>query len=307
MPLDYFVWAIVGESRTLILDTGFDEAMAKKRQREFLRPPRDGLLAIGIDPATVGDVVISHMHYDHAGNRDLFPNVTYHLQDREMAFCTGRCMCHPQLRRSFEEDDVGAMVRRLFAGRVQFHDGTGEIAPGITVHHVGGHTAGLQVMRVKTQRGWVVLAADASHFYANFEQMRAYATVYNVGDMLEGFATVKRLASSPAHVIPATTPRCGDPAPKPGLEGIGQARPAEASRPRFFGWRTRSSRPSYVVERAEGVHVMPAEPLPSIRGTCRRNRSPRPASGAPFRCASNRRAFSSTCPTNPATLRTRGG
>ena len=86
MPLDYFVWAIVGENRTLILDTGFDEAMAKKRKREFLRAPRDGLLAIGVDPATVGDVIISHMHYDHAGNRDLFPNATYHLQDREMAF-----------------------------------------------------------------------------------------------------------------------------------------------------------------------------------------------------------------------------
>ena len=222
MPLDYFVWAIVGENRTLILDTGFDEVMAKKRQREFLRPPRDGLLAIGVDPATVDDVVISHMHYDHAGNRDLFPNATYHLQDREMAFCTGRCMCHPQLRRSFEEDDVGAMVRRLFAGRVQFHDGSSEIAPGITVHHVGGHTVGLQFMRVKTRRGWVVLASDASHFYANFEQMRAYATVYNVGDMLEGFAAVKRLATSPRHVIPGHDPLVlrRYKAPKPELEGV---------------------------------------------------------------------------------------
>ena len=81
-----------------------------------------------------------------------------------------------------------AMIGRLFRGRVQFHDGTDELAPGITVHHVGGHTDGLQVMRVKTERGWVVLASDASHFYANFEQMRAYPTVYNVGDMLEGFA-----------------------------------------------------------------------------------------------------------------------
>ena len=126
------------------------------------------------------------------------------------------------MRRSFEEEDVSAMVRRLFAGRVQFHDGDGEISPGITVHHVGGHTDGLQVMRVNTQRGWVVLAADASHFYANFEQMRPYATVYNVGDMLEGFATVKRLASSPAHVIPGHDPLVlrRYPAPKPELEGI---------------------------------------------------------------------------------------
>ena len=222
MPLDYFVWAIVGEMRTLVLDTGFDADMAKKRGRELLRSPRDGLAAIGIDAAQVGDVIISHMHYDHAGNRDLFPNATFHLQDREMAFCTGRCMCHPQLRRSFEEGDVAAMVGRLFAGRVQFHDGAGEIAPGISVHHVGGHTNGLQVARVKTARGWVVLASDASHFYANFMEMRAYPTVYNVGDMLEGFATVKRLATSPQHVIPGHDPLVlrRYPAPQPGLDGI---------------------------------------------------------------------------------------
>ena len=222
MPLDYFVWAIKNEQRTLIFDTGFDAAMAKKRGRDFLHPPREGLLAIGVDPATVEDVVISHMHYDHAGNNDLFPNATFHLQDREMAFCTGRCMCHADVRRSFELDDVTAMLDRVFRGRVRFHDGDDEIAPGITVHHVGGHTAGLQFMRVKTARGWVVLASDAAHFYANFEQMRAYATVYNVGDMLEGFTRLKRLASSPRHVVPGHDPLVlrRYPAAKPELEGI---------------------------------------------------------------------------------------
>jgi glyoxylase-like metal-dependent hydrolase (beta-lactamase superfamily II) len=131
-------------------------------------------------------------------------------------------MCHPQLRRSFEEGDVTAMIGRLFRGRVQFHDGADELAPGITVHHVGGHAAGLQVVRVKTGRGWVVLAADASHFYANFEQMRAYPTVYNVGDMLEGFSTVRRLATSLQHVVPGHDPLVFQryPAPRPELEGI---------------------------------------------------------------------------------------
>jgi glyoxylase-like metal-dependent hydrolase (beta-lactamase superfamily II) len=222
MPLDYFVWAIVGADRTLIFDTGFDAEMAKKRGRDFLTPPREGLNATGVEPDGVKDVVISHMHYDHAGNNDLFPNATFHLQDREMAFCTGRCMCHRDVRRSFEVDDVTAMVGRAFQGRVHFHDGDDEIAPGITVHHVGGHTQGLQFMRVKTTRGWVVLASDASHFYANFEQMRAYATVYNVGDMLEGFTRLKRLASSPKHVIPGHDPLVLQryPAAKPGLEGL---------------------------------------------------------------------------------------
>jgi glyoxylase-like metal-dependent hydrolase (beta-lactamase superfamily II) len=78
------------------------------------------------------------------------------------------------------------------------------------------------VVRVRTRRGWVVLAADASHFYANFEEMRAYPTVYNVADMLEGFATLKRLATSPRHVVPGHDPQVlrRYPVPKPGLEGV---------------------------------------------------------------------------------------
>ena len=251
MPLDYFVWAIVGESRTLIFDTGFDEAMAKKRGRDFLRPPRDGLLAIGVDPDTVGDVIISHMHYDHAGNNDLFPNATFHLQDREMAFCTGRCMCHRDVRRSFEESDVTAMVGRVFRGRVQFHDGEGEIAPG---HHRAPcrrpHRRAAVRCGSRPQRGWVVLASDASHFYANFEQMRAYATVYNVGDMLEGFTSLKRLASSPRHVDPG--PRPAGAAALPGAEagarrhrghGSTSSRGSSSADPAASARRTRSSRP----------------------------------------------------------------
>ena len=79
-------------------------------------------------------------------------------------------MCHAVLRLPFEADDVVAMVRKVFAGRVVFHDGVDEIAPGITVHKIGGHSKGLQCIRVTTRRGYVVLAADASHLYAHMER-----------------------------------------------------------------------------------------------------------------------------------------
>jgi glyoxylase-like metal-dependent hydrolase (beta-lactamase superfamily II) len=221
MPLDYFVWAIVGEDRTFAVDTGFDLEMGQKRERTMLQTPAEGLKAIGLDPARIEDVIVTHMHYDHAGNHDLFPNATFHIQDREMAYCTGRCMCHQELRMAFEPEDVAAMVRRLFEGRLQFHDGSSELAPGLSVHHVGGHTSGLQVVRVHTSRGWVVLASDATHLYANLEQARPYPIVYNVGDMLEGFETVKRLAESPAHIVPGHDPlvMARYPAPNEALEG----------------------------------------------------------------------------------------
>jgi glyoxylase-like metal-dependent hydrolase (beta-lactamase superfamily II) len=206
MPLDYFVWAVVGESRSFIVDTGFDAAMAGHRSRTITNPVEDGLKKIGVSADGVEDVILTHMHYDHAGNRSLFPRARYHIQDREMAYCTGRCMCHGALQHPFEVDDVKAMVDRVFEGRVQFHDGASTITPGLSVHWVGGHTNGLQIVRVHTERGWLVLASDASHFYANMQQKRPFPIVYNLGDMLEGYATAYRLAESEELVIPGHDP-----------------------------------------------------------------------------------------------------
>ncbi len=150
MPMDFFAWALVGGGRTIVVDTSFDQAGAAKRDRQIVFPVEQGLEAVGVRPDAVADVVLTHMHWDHAGNNGLFPQARYHVQDREMGFCTGRCMCHAFMRRPFEVEDVMAMVRRVHAGDVQFHDGSGEVAPGVTVHLVGGHSQGLQVVRVRT-------------------------------------------------------------------------------------------------------------------------------------------------------------
>jgi len=206
MPLDYFVWAIVGDGRTIVVDTGFDGTMAKRRQRKIVHPVEEGLEAAGIAHSSVKDVIITHMHYDHCGNGALFPNARFHMQDTEMEYVTGRCMCHHQINHAFEPEDVSRMVYRVFAGHVQFHDGVDEVAPGITVHKIGGHTKGLQCVRVPTARGHVVLASDATHFYQHIETRRVFRVLYNLADMVEGYNTLERLASSKAHVIPGHDP-----------------------------------------------------------------------------------------------------
>ena len=123
-----------------------------------------------------------------------------------MVYATGPCMGHPAIRVPFEVEDVVAMVRRVYDGRVVFHDGADEIVPGVTVHHIGGHSRGLQAVRVKTRRGHVVLASDVAHFYAHLDQRRPYPVIDSVPAMLEGFDTVERLATSRDHVVPGTIP-----------------------------------------------------------------------------------------------------
>ena len=222
MPLDYFVWLIRGAGREIVVDTGFNAAVAAKRQRQILRPVDDGLRLMGVDVAGVRDVVITHLHYDHVGNFDLFPAATFHLQDLEMQFATGRYMGTEPMRHAFEVEDVVGMVRRVYQGRVRFHDGDAELAPGVSLHHIGGHTMGLQVVRVHTARGWVVLASDASHLYANMEQVRPFPIVYSVGDMIDGYRRLAELADSAAHIVPGHDPLVMQryPAPSADLDGI---------------------------------------------------------------------------------------
>jgi glyoxylase-like metal-dependent hydrolase (beta-lactamase superfamily II) len=206
MPFDYFIFAVRGPSGVWILDTGFTAEVAQHRNRTHLRCPGDGLRLIGIDPATVANVVLSHLHYDHAGNPDLFPKAQFHLQDSEMQFATGRCMCHPMLRIGYDPEDLAHILRKLFAGRLTYHDGTADLAPGLTLHRIGGHTNGQQVLRVHTRQGWLVLASDAVHFTENLEQNRPFPWLYNVGDTLDGFTTLRRLAARPDLIIPGHDP-----------------------------------------------------------------------------------------------------
>jgi glyoxylase-like metal-dependent hydrolase (beta-lactamase superfamily II) len=219
-PLAYYVWAIIGPHGRFIVDTGFDQSMAHKRGRTMIKPIDEGLRAIGIQADAVEDIIVTHLHYDHTGNYEMFPRARYHLQDGEMAYATGRYMCHSHIRIPFEVDDVVAMVRKVFAERVVFHDGTEQIAPGITVHRIGGHSKGLQSVRVKTRRGHVVLASDASHLYEHIYEGRVFPVTYNVGDVLEGYATIKKLADSTHHIIPGHDPQVAElyPAAAPGLE-----------------------------------------------------------------------------------------
>jgi len=206
MAMDYFVWLVRNADRTYVVDTGFGAEVAAKRGRTLLRTPAQGLALLDCDANVVKDVILTHLHYDHVGTFDSFPVAQFHLQDDEMAYATGRHMRHGVFNHGYEVDEVVGMVRMVYKNRVSFYNGEAELAPGITIHRIGGHTHGVQCVRVNTRRGWMVLASDTSHYYEHFEKNRLFTTMFNLGEAVDGYATLKRLAASPRHIIPGHDP-----------------------------------------------------------------------------------------------------
>ena len=123
-----------------------------------------------------------------------------------MQYATGRYMRHHSLRHAYELADVIDVLRGVYEDRVVFHDGDETLFPGIELLLIGGHTMGLQAVRVHTARGWVVLASDASHYYENMETQSPFPIVFSVGDMLAGYEKLLRAASTAAHVVPGHDP-----------------------------------------------------------------------------------------------------
>ena len=206
MTMDYYGWAITDGSRTVVVDLGFTEEVGTRRGRQFLRSPARGLAEIGIDSATVEQVIITHFHYDHTGNYALFPRATFYVQDVEMSFATGRHARQPAFRRSYEVDDIVALVRLNYDGRLYFVDGAMEVAPGIRVERVGGHTAGMQLVTVETERGRAVVASDASDYYRNLDDNVPFNTLHDLPGTYHAFQRIRELAGAPELIIPGHDP-----------------------------------------------------------------------------------------------------
>ena len=222
MPMDYFVWLIRNAARTILVDTGFSEPVGTRRGRMHLRRPVDAVHLLDIDPARIDDIVITHMHYDHAGTLADLPHPRLHLQEQELQWVTSSELFQRMAAGSFEVADVVNIVEGLYEGRLTLHQGDWELAPGVSVHLVPGHTPGIQVLKVNTKRGQVVLASDTTHYYENMETGRAFATTYDAAQVLAGFQKLNELADSPQHIVPGHDPLVMQryPAASANLEGI---------------------------------------------------------------------------------------
>ncbi|UWR13341.1 N-acyl homoserine lactonase family protein [Sulfitobacter mediterraneus] len=205
-PMDYFIWVLRRGTEVILVDTGYDSLEAAARRRPIRQDPVASLAPLGLRPDDITQIIVTHLHYDHAGGLHLFPNAKLHMQAAEMAYATGPCMCHDTLSMPFTAGHICEAVKRLYSGQVVFHDGDAQVVDGVTVHCIGGHSRGLQAVRVRTTAGWLVLASDAAHFYENLLARKPFPIVVDLEDMLAGFDTLVSLASRPELIVPGHDP-----------------------------------------------------------------------------------------------------
>ena len=223
MPMDFFSWVLVGKHRTIVVDTGMDPEKATKHGHDFLVSPIEVLRELGVEAEKMDTVIITHMHYDHTGHTEAFPNATFLMQKEEMAYVTGPFMEKPWFRRAYEVDEIARFLGYLHDGRLHLHGRDREIADGISVHWVGGHCAGQEVVRVRTQRGWVVLASDALHYYEEIERGVPFSVSFNNSEMVLAHDRMRELADSEDHIVPAHDPRIMELYPAVAAEFEGRA------------------------------------------------------------------------------------
>ncbi|MFB6672093.1 N-acyl homoserine lactonase family protein [Streptomyces sp. NPDC056390] len=199
--VDYYFWIIQGPDSTVVVDTGFSEQAGRKRGRTLLLHPSEALRQLGIDPDSVEDVIVTHGHYDHIGNLGLFPRARIHMTASEYAFWTSPTALHTQFSYYSEPDEIDVLRRAESEGRLLLFSGSLDLAPGIRVEEVGGHTPGQAVVRVSTEGAPVLLASDAVHFYEELERDMPFTAVSDLPAMYAAFEAIRNEASGNALTV----------------------------------------------------------------------------------------------------------
>src|ERR1051326_877696 len=188
------VWLVRGNGRNVLVDSGFYRPQFFKNWKveDFLKPS-DAVAQAGVKPEEITDVIITHMHWDHADGMDLFSNARIWLQKDEYTYYTGEAWQIPLTHGGIDPEDVLAAVKLNLAGRLSMVNGDAqEIIPGITCYTGGKHTYQSQYVGVNTKAGTVILASDNMYLYENLEKHAPIAQTLDKESNLRAQDRMKR-------------------------------------------------------------------------------------------------------------------
>ncbi|MGD0509102.1 MAG: N-acyl homoserine lactonase family protein, partial [Terriglobales bacterium] len=218
------IWLVRGNGRNILVDSGFyhDRFFKDWHVTDFTKPS-DTLKRVGLKPEDITDVIITHMHWDHADGMDLFPNARIWIQKDELQYYAGEAWQSKDTHGGIDEDDVLTLVKLNMQGRVGLLNGdTQEILPGITCYTGGKHTYQSQYVGVQTTAGTVVLASDNMYLYENLDRHAPIAATLDAASNLRAQDRMKQIAARPGLIIPGHDPAvfAKFPNPVPGVAEI---------------------------------------------------------------------------------------
>jgi glyoxylase-like metal-dependent hydrolase (beta-lactamase superfamily II) len=205
------VWPVrMANGGILLVDAGFyrDKFIERWKPSGYVRPTEALSAGLGIAPEDVTDVVLTHIHWDHADGADLFPRARIWIQRDEFEHHIDHRGDKGTVLDRAIDPDVAAMLFRLRQdGRVQLVDGDDrEIAPGVRVYTGGKHTFASQFVRVETRSGAVILASDNAYLYENLEKHLAIAQTLDAASNLAAQQRMAALAGATRLIIPGHDP-----------------------------------------------------------------------------------------------------
>lgn len=211
LTMSYYFWLLRDRrepaAAPIVVDTGFEPARGTRMGRTCLCEPADALRRLGVDPAAVRRVIVSHLHYDHIGNLGLFGAARFSVAARELAFWgADPVAARPQFALHTDPDGVAFIAAAADAGRVDALRGRAEIAPGITALDVGGHSPGQLVLEIAGERGPVLLAGDAVHYFDELRDGRPFGLFSDLAEMYRAYDLIGERVAAGATLVPGHDP-----------------------------------------------------------------------------------------------------
>ncbi len=218
------IWLVRGNGRNILVDSGFyHDRFFKDWQVKDFTKPSETLRRVGLKPEDITDIIVTHMHWDHADGIDLFPNARIWIQKDELEYYAGEAWQSKDTHGGIDEGDVLTLVKMNTQGRVGLVNGDAQqIIPGITCYTGGKHTYQSQYVGVETTAGTVVLASDNMYLYENLERHAPIAATLDAASNLRAQDRMKQIAVRPELIIPGHDPAvfARFPNPVPGVAKI---------------------------------------------------------------------------------------
>lgn len=219
IDLQMMIWLLKGSNgKRILVDTGCyrNTITQLKGIKNFIKPS-DTLVKVGLSASDITDVIVSHMHWDHADGIDLFPNAKIWIQKEEYDYYTGAAWQPGGKHGGIEPDDVLMLVRLNTQQKVNLIDGDDqEIIDGVRVYTGGRHTFASQYVGVRTDNGTAVIASDNMYLYENLEKHAPIAQTFDADSNIKAQDRMKQIASRTDLIIPGHDPEVFVKFPKPG-------------------------------------------------------------------------------------------